>query len=1495
MDIPKLLFKDYLNVPSNQPNAEWFDEGDEFNNYVIGDQVFVDNIPKEPIFKEQSLPEEYTGALCEKYEVDETGVLEKFTKLKLSQLSNNTWNCIVNKNNILKNAFQFNYDPSSLRKFNYLLFINALPKSRTDTTLNWIFNYKSGYITFYSNSPPPSTATVEFTFVRYRGNIGLSNFTGGNVVNKIITGNALQYYIQMFDTTHFMNARTVGMNAMDLSSNKYILTYKDITLQNIQLTTYGATSPITYDISAIVLVNTAQTNYDIGTFIISPLENELEIPVYNNPIDRENLVAHFKCDGTNRNNMNTTAKLLGGTFTSIDKKVGKASLMIPTGASATITDIDWNENNWTISFWYKLINAYHDGNGVYIMYLHNPTNPASSYFKLKYDLSNNKLGFGVDDDIEVGDENNIFGEWTHIALSKNDNLFTLYVNNTEYLTRTITINTENYVMEFANYEPTISESAIYMNDIRIYYKSINNYDLSISPKSSLGILNAQITELNIPAKSIVFIKISKREPTYSDEVVELQLISKKNEKLDVGNKITFEKAIDVLDEPNYTMNTGINMEMMYNDELGNQGEVKFPLKSFYTLDQTYLLKQFYITHYDTKDELVMFDISISQVEQSEETKYINTIPVEKMVHSRPLSTDICFNSHMIRQYTCDTTYYNLYKWMDVSASQDGAQLMGGIFKRIASPTYASSLYIPKGTGVTITRFNWNINEWTFSFWYRQEHSTEKRRNMILHFNDPTKIDGNPYGVYMMYDASNTTLYIGKRDDNTFVDIGTYSVQMVDEWTHLAISKNNNEYKFYVNKTEILSHTGILDWGNYVVEFCNWVPSLLKTAAFLSNIQLYDRAVTPKYHIVQSINTMAIKQIILNEAIELKKNTKIKVYVRPHSQRRGYIKVELIPDIPYNSSFNDTDGILKYGMIQKTLNDNEKRLDLISHPVNSKYKLSQPYFLTYKLKKINSFSIIKNNNQDTTYDLTLKYGSLSFTSNNQYEIKIANEFPLTSETISTTLNIGLGSGYSIASHPENVTDGLQMWFPCDGYIENYISEVPTRLLGGVYTTTDYKVGKSSLMLNKGSGASITQFNWNISKWSISFWFKYVSTTFIHEIPIIWFGSKSHNKEIEDGIQVLYNPSNNKVYLSTYKQVYGSITADLNEWSLITITKNGDEYTLHIENATITQLIENVEWDSSGNMLEFAQFEGGNINTSCFIDDIRVYNRVLNNVDIGKLKTIENITANAKCTYYTLKGSIVIPENNVIIVEAKRNNVSQILDMREEAYFQFYADDVTNDVIIDLLNNGVFYAQSGTKINPTYSFLENRRTGMYLSDGSGVGFSVNGENVMKLDANKNISIFGNLVIERTEPTHMLDISGNINVLGKTSLNDVSLSMLDVSGNINVLGTISTTSLIETSDIRLKRNIIPINSALNKIVNLQGVNYLWNNTELNKHYIYNGFIAQDVKNHIPEVVHGNEEKEMLSISYTGLIPYLVESIKELKNENDKLKEEINIIKNR
>ena len=94
---------------------------------------------------------------------------------------------------------------------------------------------------------------------------------------------------------------------------------------------------------------------------------------------------------------------------------------------------------------------------------------------------------------------------------------------------------------------------------------------------------------------------------------------------------------------------------------------------------------------------------------------------------------------------------------------------------------------------------------------------------------------------------------------------------------------------------------------------------------------------------------------------------------------------------------------------------------------------------------------------------------------------------------------------------------------------------------------------------------------------------------------------------------------------------------------------------------------------------------------------------------------------------------------------------------------------------------------------------------------------------------------------------------------------------------------------SDKKYKENIKPIESALDKAMQLKGVKLDWKESDSIldiKEDI--GFIAQDVEKVLPELVRDNG-KGNLSLRYQGVTPILLEAIKELKAEIEELKKQI------
>ena len=118
------------------------------------------------------------------------------------------------------------------------------------------------------------------------------------------------------------------------------------------------------------------------------------------------------------------------------------------------------------------------------------------------------------------------------------------------------------------------------------------------------------------------------------------------------------------------------------------------------------------------------------------------------------------------------------------------------------------------------------------------------------------------------------------------------------------------------------------------------------------------------------------------------------------------------------------------------------------------------------------------------------------------------------------------------------------------------------------------------------------------------------------------------------------------------------------------------------------------------------------------------------------------------------------------------------------------------------------------------------------------------------------------------------------------------MTVSGNILATGSITANGdVIAFSDKRLKENIKPIDNALEKITKLEGVSY--NRIDIDDKSNKVGFIAQDVKKVLPEVVSDNEK--YLGVNYSNITAVLVEAIKEQQKQIVSLQNEINKLKNK
>ena len=101
--------------------------------------------------------------------------------------------------------------------------------------------------------------------------------------------------------------------------------------------------------------------------------------------------------------------------------------------------------------------------------------------------------------------------------------------------------------------------------------------------------------------------------------------------------------------------------------------------------------------------------------------------------------------------------------------------------------------------------------------------------------------------------------------------------------------------------------------------------------------------------------------------------------------------------------------------------------------------------------------------------------------------------------------------------------------------------------------------------------------------------------------------------------------------------------------------------------------------------------------------------------------------------------------------------------------------------------------------------------------------------------------------------------------------------VSNDLTVSG-----DVVISSDARLKSNIVSLGSTLPKLLQIDGKSYEMKG----KQKI--GVLAQEIKEVFPELV-SEDDNEMLAVNYQGLVPVLINALKEQQSEIETYRDEV------
>jgi hypothetical protein len=150
-----------------------------------------------------------------------------------------------------------------------------------------------------------------------------------------------------------------------------------------------------------------------------------------------------------------------------------------------------------------------------------------------------------------------------------------------------------------------------------------------------------------------------------------------------------------------------------------------------------------------------------------------------------------------------------------------------------------------------------------------------------------------------------------------------------------------------------------------------------------------------------------------------------------------------------------------------------------------------------------------------------------------------------------------------------------------------------------------------------------------------------------------------------------------------------------------------------------------------------------------------------------------------------------------------------------------------------------------------------------------------------------------------------AGSNNIYIRNANNNSNMFRFDVSnGDLYSYNDISAFDTTNTSDSRLKADIIDLSNSIDLVQRLRPVSFRWNSNEFNgrrKGQPDIGLLAQEVEEVEPLLVaeysggvNGGMES-FKSIKYAKIVPYLIDCIKELKVDVSRLTNEVNDLKQR
>ena len=251
-----------------------------------------------------------------------------------------------------------------------------------------------------------------------------------------------------------------------------------------------------------------------------------------------------------------------------------------------------------------------------------------------------------------------------------------------------------------------------------------------------------------------------------------------------------------------------------------------------------------------------------------------------------------------------------------------------------------------------------------------------------------------------------------------------------------------------------------------------------------------------------------------------------------------------------------------------------------------------------------------------------------------------------------------------------------------------------------------------------------------------------------------------------------------------------------------------------------------------------------------------------------------------------GTTLADGDRVVVNDA--GTMKQVALTDFETYFESALDTLSNVTTVGDLNAGSITSGFGSINNGSSTITT---TGALAAGTVDTGQGANELYSMNQDVTTTSGVTFATVNTGQGANELYDM--NQNVLTSTNVQFAGGGF----GTAGAAGEVRATSNITayySSDRRLKENIKKISNALKKLESINGVSFDWTDEHIesrggedgyfvNKHEV--GVIAQEIKEVLPEVVRERDDG-YLGVKYEGIIPLLIEAIKELKQEVEELR---------